>query len=338
MFFKIIIQGNLQFANENSFQKLVKMIENRNEVYYKNVIIHKELEFLDHENCQIIIPRHVGNYSDKVWKNSIGLFQNCAEFAVSGRILAWKIEAGEVLEYELIEPTGDRSAVMHFRKGRKFIESGDQDKAMRSLDLSIEKYQRNALAYERRAMVNFMQQNYGEALRDFHKCLKIDPTVSEAHYGIARLHLRKDELDEAMPYVENTIINSIALQAIHWQARRTKAEIHLKKKEYKKAEFELKLLAKRRFSENNPNYAWKRSDVFHYGLALFHLGEYEAALEQFENCLRIKTGKDSIPDSEKYYYRALAKQQSGKNGYITDLKTASEMGEKRAEKLLEEMV
>lgn len=338
MFYKVIIQGNLQFANEKSFQKLVKMIENRNEVYFKNVIIHKELEFLDHDNCQIIIPRHVGNYSDKVWKNSISLFQNCAEFAVSGRILAWKIEAGEVLEFEVIEPSGDRSAVLHFRKGKKYIESGDRDQALKSLDRSLEKYQKNALAYERRAVVNLMQKNYSEALRDFHKALKIDPTVSEAHFGVANIHMRNDEVDEALPYVENTIKHSIALQAIHWKARRLKAEIHMKKKEYEKAEFELKLLAKRRFSENNPNYSWKRFDVFYYGLALFKLEEYEAALEQFENCLKIKTGKDKIPDSEKIYYRALAKQKCGKNGYISDLKTASELGEKRAEKMLEEMV
>jgi tetratricopeptide (TPR) repeat protein len=162
--------------------------------------------------------------------------------------------------------------------------------------------------------------------------------VSEAHFGIAKLHMRKNELDEALPFVENTIKNSIALQSIHWQARRTKAEIHLKKKEYKKAEFELKLLAKRRFSESNPNYAWKRADIFNYGYTLFLLGEFESALEQFEHALKINTGKDSIPESEKFYYRGLAKQKSGKNGYISDLKTALKLGDKRAGKLLEELV
>ena len=133
MFFKVIIQGNLQFANENSYQKLVKMIENRNEVYYKNIIIHKELEFLDHDNFMVDVPRHVGNYTDKVWKNTISLFQNCAEFAVSGRIFAWKIENGEILEYELIEPSGDRSAVLHFKKGKTFIEGGEDSFQANSL-------------------------------------------------------------------------------------------------------------------------------------------------------------------------------------------------------------
>jgi tetratricopeptide (TPR) repeat protein len=338
MFFKVIIQGNLQFANEKSYLKLVKMIENRNEVYYKNLIIHKELEFLDNEHCQIIIPRHVGNYSDKVWKNSISLFQNCAEFAVSGRIMAWKIEAGEVLEFENIEPTGDRSAVMHFKKGKKFIEAGERDKAMKSLSLSLEKHQKNALAYERRAVVNLMQKNFAEAMRDFNKCLRIDPTVSEAHYGIAKLLMRNEEFDEALPYVENTIKNSIALQAIHWKARRAKSQIHYKKKEYEKAAFELKLLAKRRFSENNPNYAWKRADVFNYGRTLFELEEYEQAIVQIELSIKIQTGRDNIRESEKYYYLALAKQKGGKNGYLSDLKEASRLGEKRAAKLLEELV
>ena len=184
MFYKVIIQGNLQFANENSYLKLVKMIENRNEVYYKNIIIHKELEFLDYKHFMIDVPRHVGNYSDKVWKNTISLFQNCAQFAVSGRIFAWKIESGEILEYELIEPSGDRSAVLHFKKGKKFIDGGHDVEAMKSLSLSLEKYQKNALAYERRAVVNLLQKNYAEAMRDFNKCLKIDDTVAEAHFEL----------------------------------------------------------------------------------------------------------------------------------------------------------
>lgn len=338
MFFKIIIQGNLQFANEGSYQKLVKMIENRNEVYYKGIIIHKELEFLDHEHFMIHVPRHVGNYTDKVWKNTVNLFQSCAQFAVSGRIFAWKIDSGEVLEYELIEPTGDRSAVMHFNKGKKQLEKGNEGEAIKSLNLALEKYQRNALAYERRAAVNVMQQNFAEAMRDFHKCIKIDDTVSEAHFGIAKLHMRKEEWEEAMPYVENTIKNSIALQSIHWQGRRAKADIHMKLKQYKEAAFELKLLSIRHFTENNPNYAWKRSDVYHYGLALFELGEFDNAIKAFDQALKLQTGRDKIPDSLKFYYRGLAKKSAGKNGFISDLKTASELGEKRAEQLLEELV
>jgi len=335
MFFKVIIQGNLQFANEKSFHKLVKMIENRNEVYYKNVIIHKELEFLDHERFMINIPRHVGNYTDKVWKNSISLFQNCAEFAVSGRIFAWKIDSGEVLEYELIEPSGDRSAVLHFKKGKKFMEGGQDEKAMKSLSLSLEKYQKNALAYERRASVNLLQKNFAEAMRDFHKCIHIDDTVAEAHFGIAKLHMRNGEYDEAMPFLENCIKYSIALQGLHWQARRAKAEIHMKRKEFVKAAFELKLLSKRRFSENNPNYAWKRADYFNYGLCLFEMENFEEALPAFTRALQLQTGKDDIPEGEKLYYLGLCKKKCGKNGYISDLKKATELGYERAGQVLE---
>jgi len=336
MFYKVIIQGNLQFANETSYQKLVKMIENRNEVYYKNLIIHKDLEFLDHDNFMVMVPRHVGNYSDKVWKNSISLFHHCAQFAVSGRVFAWKIENGEILEYESIEPSGDRSAVLHFKKGKRFLEGGQDEEALKSLSLSLQKHQKNALAYERRAVVNLMQQNYSEAMRDFHKCLKIDDTVSEAHFGIAKLHMRKEEYEEAMPFIEKTIRNSIALQAIHWQARRAKSEIHLKNKEYDKAAFELKLLAKRRFSENNPNYVWKRKDVFNYGLSLFQLEDYENAAKSFEHALNIQTGKDTITEAKKYYYLGLSKKNAGKNGFISDLKKASELGYKSADKVLQE--
>lgn len=313
------------------------MIENRNEVYYKNIIIHKELEFLDHDNFMVDVPRHVGNYTDKVWKNTISLFQNCAEFAVSGRIFAWKIENGEILEYELIEPSGDRSAVLHFKKGKTFIEGGEEVKAMKSLSLSLEKYQKNALAYERRAVVNLMQKNFAEAMRDFNKCLKIDETVAEAHFGIAKLHMRNEDFDLAIPYLINTIKNSIALQSIQWQARRAKSEIHMNKHEYKEAAFELKLLVSRRFSANNPNYAWKRSDYFNYGLCLLELTEFDNALKAFDKAIKIPSGKDNIPEAEKLYYLGLSKKKCGKNGYITDLKKASGLGYKRAAELLKEL-
>jgi len=337
MFYKVIIQGKLHFTNEKSYGKLVKMIENRNEVYYKSIIIHKELEFLDHENFMINVPRHVGNYSDKVWKNTISLFESCAQFAVSGRIYAWKIESGEILEFQVIEPTGDRSAVLHFKKGKRFLEGGQDVEAIKSLNLSLEKYNKNALAYERRAVVNLMQKKYVDAMRDFHKCIKIDDTISEAHFGIAKLHMRDKEFDEALPYIEKTIKNSIALQIIHWQGRRAKAEVHLKNKEYIKAAFELKLLSNRRFSENNPNYAWKRSDFFNYGLSLFELEDYENALIAFESAYKIKTGKDKIPEQKKLYYLGISKKKCGKNGFISDIKKSSEMGYYKAKKLMKEI-
>lgn len=337
MFYKIIIQGKLYFANKASYDKLVKMILNRNEVYYKNLIVHKELEFLDDENFMIHIPRHVGNYTDKVWKNTVSLFENCAQFAISGRIFAWKIENGEILDEAVIEPTGDRSAVMYYQKGLKQIEHGEGAEAYQSFNLALEKYQRNPLAYERRAVVNMMQKNYVEAMEDFQKCIRLDDTIAEAHYGITKLLMREREYDEALGYAENCIKHSIALQSIHWQARRAKAEIHINNREFEKAAFELKLLAARKFSENNPNYAWKRADLFNYGYVLFKMEDYENALFFFEKSFKIPSGKDDIPEQKKLYYLGIAKQKCGKHGFISDIKKASEMGYEKAGKLLLEL-
>jgi tetratricopeptide (TPR) repeat protein len=339
MFYKIIIQGKFYFLNRRSYDKLVKVITNKNIVYYKNEIIFKELEFLDDENFMISIPRHVGNYSDKVWKNTTNLFESCAQFAVSGRIMMWKVEEGQVLSFNEIEPTGDRSAVLSYNRGKKFLkEEGKEQDALEALSKSLDKCDRNAMAYERRAVVNLMLKNYVEAKEDFEKCLNIDNSISEAHLGLAKLLKYDGDIELALKHLNYALKTSVALQPLHWQSRRAKADIHIIKEEWDKAEFELKLLVNRKFKKDNPNFYWKNEDIFSYGIVKYNQYDFVGALELFEESMRIENGKEKIPKKDKYFFLGMAKKNAGKSGYIHDLKLSSELGNEDAEYMLEDLL
>ncbi len=339
MFYKVIIQGKFYFLNSNSYDKLVGVINKKNAVYYKNDIVFKELEFLDDENFMVNIPRHVGKYTDKVWKNTINLFESCAQFAVSGRVLMWKVEEGKVLDFKEIEPTGDRSAVLNFRRGKEYINvEGKEKEAHDALSMSIEKCNKNALAYERRAVVNIMLKNYKEAKEDFQKSLNLDNSISEAHLGLAKILMYENDLDEALKHLNFALKTSVALQSLHWQSRRAKANIHIIYEEWDKAEFELKLLISRKFEPSNPNFAWRKEDLFNYGIVKYNQYDFNAALELFEKSMEIKDGKEKIPEKDKYFYLGMAKKNSGKSGYIHDLKRAAELGNEDAEYMLDDIL
>jgi len=339
MFYKVIIQGKFYFLNRGSYEKLINVINKKNAVYYKNEIVFKELEFLDDENFMISIPRHVGNYSDKVWKNTINLFESCAQFAVAGRVMMWKIEEGKVLDFKEIEPSGDRSTVLNFKRGKKYLdEEGKEKEAHNALSKSIEKCNRNALAYERRAVVNLMLGNYVEAKEDFEKCLNIDNSIAEAHLGLAKLLMRENDMENALKHLNYALKTSIALQALHWQSRRAKADIHIANEEWDKAEFELKLLVARKFDKDNPNYAWKKQDIFNYGIVKYNQYEFADALKLFEQSIAMKNGKEKISEADKYFYLSMAKKNSGKSGYIHDLKKAAELGNEDAQYMLEDLL
>ncbi len=338
MFFKVIIQGKLYFLNRNSYDKLVKVIVNKNTVYYKNEIIHKELEFLDDENFMISVPRLVGNYTDKVWKNTASLFESCAQFAVSGRILMWKVENGKVLDYREIEPSGDRTAIMSYKRGKKYLSEKKEQDALNAFNKSLDKYDKNAMAYERRAVVNLMMKNYVEAKEDFQKCINIDQSVSEAHLGLAKLLKYDGEIELALTHLDFAQKTSVALQPIHWQSRRTKAEIYIIQEEWDKAEFELKLLVSRNFEPNNPNFKWRKDDLFNYGIVKYNMYDFKEALELFEKSMKINNGKEKIPQKDRYFYLGMAKKNSGKSGYIHDLKKSAELGNEDAEYMLESIL
>ena len=332
---KTIIQGRIEFGTEKAFNMACKMYTQRAENYYKNDVLFDIDEIFFAEEFSLNIPRFVKQVYTKSLKNTSTLLEYVTQFGVSGEMNIWALEEGKIMMYKHLEPSSDKVAVQQYIKGKFLIkEEGKEEEALKALNKAIEKYDRHAQAYERRAKVNFILKKDHDALRDYNKSIGLDPNNPYAYLGKAEVYIRKKELENAVECLDMAIKKSVALQAIHWTSRRLKGKMHLRLQQYDKAQFEYKLFTKRKFTEDNPNILWRREAFFDYGKVLLELGEFAEAALSFEKSLDLEKGNDSISNAEKLRYRGIAKQKAGQNGYKKDIKEAASLGDKEAEELL----
>ena len=335
VFYKSIIQGKLDFGSDKSYEKVTKMFQYRVETYYKNSLIFKYEDIFKDEDLSLEIPRFVGNVSEKSFKNTSDLLHYCAQFAVSGSIRTWLLENGEVLQFHLIEPESDKGAVQSFLKGKNMVKiAGKTSEAFDELSKAIEKYDRHAMAYERRAKTCVLLKKYNDALRDFTKSITIDPAMPSAYLGRGRVKILQGDYQEAIEDLDQAIKKSVALESIHWKSRRLKAHCHLKLNQFQPALFELKLFVNRNFKKDDVNNEWKRWGWFRYGEALLETESYLEAIEAFNKAESFPEVKDGISTSAIILNRGIAKQKAGKSGFLKDLKEAAEMGDPKARALL----
>ncbi len=336
MYFKSIFQGNLHFGNAKTYDKVVKMYEHRLENYYKMDVAFDLAEIFNTETFSLQIPRFVGNLSDKTWKNTVDLLNYVSQFAIAGNVGAWMTEEGKILRYSWIEPVGDKAAVQTFLKGRQLIEKeGKEKEAEKALTKAIEIYNKHAQAYERRGYVNYLLKKYHDADRDFTKSINLDKSNAPAYHGRARIKMLREDWEAAIDDLAMAVKTSLALQDIHWIARRLKADCHMKLQQWPEAEFELKFFTRRKFKKDSPNYSWQRMAQFNYGKVLLEQEKFLNALEAFEKVLGMTEGADNISEAEKLLFRGIARKHAGKHGYLSDWSEASKLGSTQAVELLD---
>lgn len=336
IYFKTIIQGRLEFGSAKSYDKLIKLYDSRAETYHKNDIIFTSEEIFDPEKLTMEIPRYVGHITEKRFKNTIALLTYSAQFAVTGSIRAWMSESGKIMHYALMEPDSDKVAVRSFLKGRKLVkEEGKEQEAITALSKAIEKYDRHAQAYERRAKVVFRMQNYHDAKRDYTKCINLDPTIPTAYYGRAKVYMLEEQWQEAVDDFNQALKKSVALQPVYWKSRRYKAQCHLKLQQLTEAAFDLKLYSNRNFAEEDINFYYKAWAKFNYAKILAETEEYIDAIKQLDSALEIlEQNQREVTAGEILRTRSVIKKKAGKSGHVKDLKAAVEAGDKIAAKML----
>lgn len=338
MIHKTIISGCLEFGSAKNFDYVTKTYTQRAETYYRMDVLFKSEDIFFEESATLNIPRFIGQSTSKSWQNTIMLLEYIAQFAVAGDLYAWMTDSGQIIKQAIIEPTSDKVAVQSFLSGRELIkEKGREDEAIAALSTAIEKYERHALAYERRGYLNYKLKNYTEALEDYTKCIAINASRPEPYIGRAAVRIMQKKDAEAIVELTKAIKQSIPLQPIHWNARRLKAECHLRREEFKEAATELKFFTQRAFTEDNPNFEKLRKAWYNYGKALMALNEFSEAQKAFNNALEAKRFEGDVSDAEIYLNRGLALRQGGQSGYLRDWKTAADQGLARAAELLEEV-
>lgn len=335
MFYKSIFSGRLEFGTLRSYQQVIKMFEHRKENYYKSDIMFELEDIFSEEEAALDIPRHISQVQEKSWRNTVNLLKNIAQYAVAGDLSAWLTEDGNVLREAHIEPDSDKTAVKAFRKGRELInETGKEAEAKEALSRAIDKFERHSTAYERRGYVNYRLRNYEDAMYDYNKSIDIDPRNAEAFLGRAFVYIAQNNFQKAIVDFQEIFKVSIPLQPIYWKARRIKAECHFKLNETEAGIKELALFAKRSFTEDNPNFAWRRKVLFDLGNAYLTIKQYPAALKAFDESITADIGHSEIVDSELWLFRGMAAQKTGARNFVEDWKKAAAQGSVRAAELL----
>jgi tetratricopeptide (TPR) repeat protein len=338
--YKTILSGCLEFGSQRSYDQVLKFYQHRVENYYRNDILLDAEEFFQESSFTLTVRRFIAECPEKSWKNTLNLLEYVSQYAIAGDFQAWIIQEGKVVEHRTIEPLGDKSAVQAFLEGRQLVqESGMEKEAMHALNRAIEKFERHGLAYERRGYVNFKLRNYEDALYDFTKCIDIHPNHPDAYWGRANTRIKKQDLQGAIADLTKAISTSIPHQSVYWSARRLKGELHLQLDEFSKTIFELKLVTKRKFKEDDPNYKWQKNALYNYGRALFESGEYDKAVEAFNCMFEFDASREEAPSkADQFFNRGLARQKAGESGYVNDLKEAAERGSAKAAELLGALV
>lgn len=325
MTYKTIFKGRLDFGNEKSYDKVLKMFQHRVESYYKSDILLNEEDIFDEGNKALVVPRTITQGSQKSWKNTISVLEYVAQFAVAGEMGAWMTEDGVILDHDMVEPNSERAAVQAFIKGRKLTkEVGKENEAVEALNIAIEKYERHSEAYERRAFVKVQLKDYKGALKDYVKAIDTNPVNSRAYYGIAEVKKIMGVDEGRLADLENAIKSTIPLQSLFWMARKRKAEYFLDMGDPKSALLDLRLFCNRKFTEDNPNFKHRRYMCFEYGKALAATGSPKEAEDAFGKALDCKFfGK--VNDVEIYKERAKLRQENSFPGAKKDLKMVKEM-------------
>lgn len=334
---RLIFKGRLEFGNQRTFEKVLQHWQGRAENYFKTDILFKIEEVLSEEDFSLTVPQQKIMSTEKAWRTTTGLLREVAQYAVAGNMWAWCIGEDGLLEKILIEPSSDKVAVQEFLRGRSLVgEPGREMEATEALSRAIEKYERHALAYERRGYVNYKLRNYNDALHDFTKSIRFNPYHPDAHYGSGKVKSLKNDWEGAVQDFDQAVKNSLALQPLHWLSRLRKGECLFHAKKYTEAAYELRLYLKREFDPSDPNYTRRRRGAYLLGKALLALNDVPGAIEAFDRTLSFQAGKDQVPEAEGLLQRGIAKHQIGKPEFAHDLKAAAQMGSVEAARLLEE--
>jgi tetratricopeptide (TPR) repeat protein len=327
---KLIFKGRLEFGSQRTFDMVVRHWNTRLETYYKTDVLFKPEQVFDEEGFALNVPQQTIMSADKPWRSTTSLLQEVAQFAVAGSIGAWRVQNGQVMESLNIEPKSDKAAVTEYQRGCELVRLGGmENEASVALSRAIEKYERNAAAYERRGYVNYRLKNYNDALYDFSKSIAINPNNPEPYYGKAKVEMVKNNWESAVVDFDQAIKRSLALQPLHWLGRLKKGESLLHAKRYGEAAVELRLYLQRTFAEQDPNYRRRHRAWIVLGKALLGLRDIDAALDAFLQAKAIGQGLTLAPDETNLLDRVSTPD------FKRDLEAAMEVDGAAAMKLLE---
>lgn len=259
---KLIFRGRLEFGSERTFNMVLHHWNTRIESYFKSDILFKAEQVFSSEDHALTVPQQVLMSTEKSWRSTTALLQEVAQYALAGNVGAWWVLNGQILAEYNIEPKSDKTAVTEYLRGRELAQQGGMELASVALTNAITKYERHALAYERRGYVNYKLKNFNDALYDFSKSIAINSNNPEPFYGRGKVRMLKNDWDAAVQDLDQAIKLSLAVQPIHWLARLRKGDSLYHAKRYEDATKELKYFLQKKFTEADPAFRFRAKAEF----------------------------------------------------------------------------
>ncbi len=332
---KLIFKGRLEFGTERAYKMVVQHWTTRMESYFKTDVLFKMEQVLIDDEMALIVPQQVIMSTERPWRSTTALLQEAVQFAVVGKIQCWCLDNGKLLSHLTIEPHSDKTAVAEYWRGCALVEGEDSyDEATEALSRAIDKYERHALAYERRGYVNYKLRNFNDALHDFSKSISINQNNPEPYYGAGKVRMLKNEWEQAAGEFDQAIKKALALQPVHWLARLRKGESLFHAKQFEEAAKDLRLFLARSFSETDPNFQRRRRALVLLGRALAETNDLAGSEEAFKQALSTGAGSDLTPDNEALLQLGIVQHRVGKPEFARNLRKAAAMGCPEAARLI----
>lgn len=335
MAFKAIFKGHFDFGTTRTYEQVLKMYRWRFENYYKNEVLLKEEDIFREETLSLVIGKLALPCLKKYWRNTYMILDYVAQFAISGQVSIWLVEEGVLKKEFIIDPSGDRKAVLAYKKGVNLSEVGDFEGAIKAFSRSISKYAKHSNAYEGRGQIYLRMEDISNAKKDFQRSIELYFGNPYAHFGMAQIEMQQHQYEKAATHYAACIKHTIPHEPLYWYARYLKGEVHNIIEEHKKAATEFRFFAARQFKPNTPNYLRKRSAYYKWGQSLLKINDGKGALKAFDQMLKIERGEDGLTKGVMHLWRGKARHKIGKKGYQQDWKIAKAEGIKEAVSLLE---
>lgn len=322
--YRIIIAGQLEFGSERVFRQVLDQYIHRMENYYKNDILLKAENIFKEEEMILDIPRTVVTGTERHWLNTLNLLERVVSFSMAGSINLWRLNAGTIMDHQVLEPHSDRTTVQLFNKGRQLVNQAEKEQeALAMMTRVVGRFARHAQAYERRGFVNYRLGNIDDALYDYDKSLKINPSMPESHYGRGLAYASKEDWAKAAEDFDLVTKNSIPHQAIYWMAQVALGDSYLKMGRPADALRVYNMFSKRKQKiASLDRYDRRVNSTF--GKLLAKSGRHNDAVIAFQRALGAEADVKAPKEFEIRYHLGLTFQALGKvNPAIEQLEIAA---------------
>ena len=295
---KCIFRGRLELGNERTYEKVKSHFINRVETMYRSDIFFSIEEDFREESFAIELPVATMQLPERSYRKSMDLLVELAQYSLAGRIKGWAIDSGKIISEDVIQPANQKDAVIYFQEGFGLSQApGNEEAAIDMLTESINAFDRNPLAYDRRGFISYKLGKYQDAIIDFEKSIAIFQANPEPYYGLGRCYQVLENWPKAKENMAQAMKVGIPRESIYHTARLYFgiASYHLDQLD--EAEKELTAFITRKYDTDDHNLK-KMSLAYKYlGKVQMKNNQTQKALENFNIALSL--GQNPDPNQSK---------------------------------------